>query len=903
MVTKLFVPPLRAVMVSRDRLLRQLDASSECDLTLLCAPAGFGKTTLLSAWAAASARPIAWVSLEESDSDLTRFLTYVISSLQTVAPSIGGAWLEALRSAQPSAAEAVLASLVNELSRLPGELTLVLDDYHVVDSAVVDSALAFLLQHLPRQLHVIISSRQDPNLPLARLRARDRLTELRASDLRFTPAEAADFLSAVMGLDLSGDDIMALERRTEGWIAGLQLAALSLRDHDDPSTFISGFAGDHRFIADYLVGEVLERQPADVRAFLLQTALLDQMNGPLCDAVTGGAGSQSRLDALDRGNFFVVPLDDQRRWYRYHHLFAEMLRAYLTEEQPAEVPMLHRRASTWFEQQGNLVEAVRHSLAAGDVEHVAGLLEQSAQELLRTRQEGTLLAWLRALPDDIFRNRPVLSASYAGVLLACGQVDGVEARLDAAEHLLGPAELHPDRVVVDEATFRQLPGAIAMWRAGAALLRGDTAGTVAHAHRAREVAGPDDHLIRGGAAGLLGLTALGAGDLDDAYAKYTECIGQLRLENHVADILGCSITLADIRIVQGRLADAEVIYNDGLRLARPADGQVLRGAADMHVGLSEIHWERGELDEARQHLSRCDALGESLGLPQNAYRSRVARAHLLQAESDFEGAAELLAQAELLYDSDFSPQLRPVPARRARVAVCQGHLDGALRWVSECGISPHDDLTYLREFEHLTLARVLIAKHQRGDDPAALSQAIDLLGRLLLAAELGGRTHSVIEILVLQTGALWQGRPTEGAVAPLTRALLLAEMERVVQPFLELENDALITLLRAIAHEGSAPAHVARLLALTSSVRSVGSDTVAGGVLDPLSQRELDVLRLLRTDLTGPDIARELVVSLHTVRSHTKSIYGKLGVNTRRAAVRVSEERGLLLPLPRQPLR
>jgi LuxR family maltose regulon positive regulatory protein len=903
MVTKLFVPPLRAVMVSRDRLLRQLDASSERDLTLLCAPAGFGKTTLLSAWAAASARPIAWVSLEESDSDLTRFLTYVISSLQTVAPSIGGAWLEALRSAQPPAAEAVLASLVNELSRLPGELTLILDDYHVLDSAAVDNALAFLLQHLPRQLHVIISSRQDPNLPLARLRARDRLTELRASDLRFTPGEAADFLTAVMGLDLSGDDITALERRTEGWIAGLQLAALSLRDHDDPSTFISGFAGDHRFIADYLVGEVLERQPADVRAFLLQTALLDQMNGPLCDAVTGGAGSQSRLDALERGNFFVVPLDDQRRWYRYHHLFAEVLRAYLTEEQPAEVPVLHRRASIWFEQQSHLPEAVRHALAAGDVEHVADLLESSAQELLRTRQEATLLGWLRALPDAVFRNRPVLSASYAGVLLACGQVDGVEARLDAAEHLLGPTALHPDRVVVDEATFRQLPGAIAMWRAGAALLRGDTAGTVTHAHRAREVAGPDDHLIRGGAAGLLGLTALGAGDLEGAYAKYTECIAHLRLENHVADILGCSITLADIRIVQGRLADAEVIYNDGLRLATVADGQVLRGAADMHVGLSEIHWERGELDEARQHLSRCDALGESLGLPQNAYRSRVARAHLLQAESDFEGAAELLAQAELLYDSDFSPRLRPVPAMRARVAVSQGHLDEALRWVSERGISLHDDLTYLREFEHLTLALVLIVKHQRGGDPTALSQAIDLLGRLLLAAELGGRTQSVIEILVLQTGALWQGRPTEGAVAPLTRALLLADTERMVQPFLELEDDALVPLLETIAREGSAPGHVARLLALTSSVGSMGSDTVAGGVLGQLSQRELDVLRLLRTDLTGPDIARELVVSLHTVRSHTKSIYGKLGVSTRRAAVRVCEERGLLLPIPRQPPR
>ena len=900
-VTKLFVPPPRALAVDRPRLLQQLDASLQHDLTLVCAPAGFGKTTLLSAWSAASARPTAWVSLEESDSDPARFLTYVIASLRAVAPDIGEGLLEVLGSAQPPGAESVLAALVNSISELPGDLTLVLDDYHVIDSPSVDAAMTFLLQHLPRQLHLIVSSRQDPNLPLHRLRARDRLTEVRAGDLCFTPDEAAEFLTTVMGLNLTGKDIAALEQRTEGWIAGLQLAALSLRDHDDPSAFIRGFAGDHRFIADYLVGEVLDRQPADVRAFLLQTAVLDQMSGPLCDAVTGGAGGQSRLDALERGNFFVVPLDDQRRWYRYHHLFAEVLRAFLAEEQPEEVPGLHRRASSWFEQQGNLPEAVRHALAAGDVEHAAELLEQFAQALLRTRQEGTLLTWLQALPAEVFRNRPVLSASYAGALLATGHLEGVEERLDAAEQWLGPLEGNPGRVIVDEETFRQLPGAIAMWRAGAALLRGDAAETVTHARRARALSAPDDHLTRAGAAGLLALTSLGAGELDDAYALYTECIGHLRLEDHVADIVGCLITLADIRIVQGRLSDAEAIYTDGLRLATPPTGPVLRGAADMHVGLCEIACERGDPMAARQQLSRSDALGEGLGLPQNSYRSRVAGAHLLQAEGDLSGADVLLAQAELLYDTDFSPRLRPVPAMRARLAVAQGRLDAAARWVSDRSLTVYDEVSYLSEFEHVTLARVLIAQHQQGGNPPALRQAMDLLGRLLPAAEMGGRTHAVIEVLTLRALALQTEQHTAAALAPFGKALVLAEPEALVWTFLQHGTGSaapMTVLLRAAAREGIAPRYVAQLLSLTGASRSGTPD--ARAMFDPLSHREIDVLRLLRTDLDGPAIARELVVSLHTVRSHTKSIYGKLGVKNRRSAVRQAEELGLLLPAPRQ---
>lgn len=892
LVTKLFIPTPRDAVVPRRRLLELLDQGVDRDVTILCAPAGFGKTTLLSAWVAASDRQVAWVSLDPTDSDPTRFLTYVIAGLEAIAPGLADHWLQALQSPQPPPTESVLVALLNEISSSPTQLILVLDDYHAVDSAAVDTALAFLLEHLPPQLHLIISSRQDPGLPLARLRARGQLTEVRAADLRFTPAETAEYLTSVMGLRLTGNDIATLERRTEGWIAGLQLAALSIREHHDAAEFIRGFAGDHRYIADYLVGEVLGRQPDDVRDFLIRTAVLDQMSGPLCDAVTGQQHSHARLEALYRGNFFLVPLDDQRHWYRYHHLFGELLRAYLTEEQSGQVPALHRRASQWFEHHGSLADAVRHSLAAGDVEHVADLVERAAPELSQARQEATLLTWLRALPDDVLRHRPVLNASYAGVLLACGVLVDVEARLDEAERWLAPDAPVSDRVVVDQVRFRRLPGAIAMWRAGAALMRGDEVGTVTHARQALDIAADDDHLTRGGAAALLGLTFWGNGHLDEAFVSYTECIEQLRKQGHLADMVACAITLADIRIDQGRLGDAMAIYATGLQLATTSGGSVLRGAADMHVGMSELSFERGDLAAARQQLTRCEERGESLGLPQNPYRRRVAEAHLQQADGDLAGAVQLLVEAERVYDSDFSPKLRPVPARKARVWVAQDRVDDALGWAQEHGLSAQDELCYVREFEHITLARVLLAQHRHDAGPPSSPRSVmDLLERLLYAADDGGRTGSVIEILVLQALGHHLYGATGAALVPLERALALAEPEGYVRTFLD-AGAGITDLLHVAAQQGMAPDYVRRLLA--AGGRSHESASSKQVLIDPLSKRELDVLRLLGSDLSGPQIARELVVSLHTVRSHTKSIYAKLGVNNRRTAVRLAEELDLM---------
>jgi LuxR family transcriptional regulator, maltose regulon positive regulatory protein len=528
LATKLYIPPPLPKAVRRPRLIERLNegllVGRTPGVTLISAPAGFGKTTLISEWVAGPGhrlpggqvcdRQVAWLSLDEGDSDPTRFLTYLVAALRTVAPNIGEGVLGALQSPQPT--EPILTALLNEITAIPGNFFLVLDDYHMIDSEPVDLALTFLLEHLPPQMHLVITTREDPQLPLARYRAQGRLTELRASDLRFTAAEAAEFLNQVMGLNLSASDIAILEDRTEGWIAGLQLAALSMQGHQDVTGFIQAFAGDHQYIVDYLVEEVLQRQPEPVRSFLLQTAILDRLNGRLCDAVTGQPGGKARLETLQRGNFFLIPLDDRRHWYRYHHLFAEVLCLHLMAEQPDQVAALHRRASEWYEQNGSAAEAIHHALAAEDFRRAADLIERAVPAMRRSRQETTMLGWLQALPDELLRCRPVLSVHYAGALLLGGQLEGVEARLLDAERWLDTpadmdvqpeapsAETGPERsrrmVVVDEEEFRHLPGSIAIYRAAIALTLGDVAATVKYARRALDLVPEDDHLLRGAAA-------------------------------------------------------------------------------------------------------------------------------------------------------------------------------------------------------------------------------------------------------------------------------------------------------------------------------------------------------------------------------------------------------------------
>jgi LuxR family maltose regulon positive regulatory protein len=895
--TKVHVPAGRRGLVPRPRLNGRLNRGAESALTLISAPAGFGKTTVLTEWlttVAAEGPSVAWLSVDQRDNDPALFWTYVVTALQAAEPAVGGGALALLQSAR-SSTEAVLSSLLNDLSVLARDVVLVLDDYHLIEARDVQDGMAFLLEHLPPQAHLVISTRADPSLPLARLRARADLVEVRVADLRFTRDEVAAYLEHGMGLELTPGQVATLEGRTEGWIAALQLAALSLQGRDDPAIFIEGFAGDDRYIVDYLAEEVLQRQPEPVRAFLLQTSVLSRLSGALCDAVTGQGSGRATLEALDRANLFLVPLDDRRQWYRYHHLFGDVLRARLLDEEPGRVHELHRRASVWCEQNGEPAEAVQHALDAEDFERAAALVELAIPALRQARQEATLRRWLEALPEELFRCRPVLTIGYVGSLMSRGDIEGVQQRLDAAERWSGAVAddggPSGDMVVVDQAGYRALPSSIAMYRAGRALMLGDVAATMTHARRALELAVEDDHLARGAPAALLGLAYWTGGQLDIARQWYVDAMARLATAGYHSDVLGGALVLGDIAIAQGRLRQAMSTYERGLRRAEQSDPPI-RGAADMRVGMSWLLCERDDLDAALTQLRLGRELGEHAGLPQNRYRWRVAMARIRAAEGDAHAALGLLDEAERLYVGDFSPDVRPVAAMRARLWAVQGRWAEALGWARERGLAVDDELSYLREFEHTTLARALVARYAAEPDERTIEAATRLLSRLLSAADDGSRTGSVIDVRVVQALAFQARGDLSAALASLGSALTLAEPEGYVRIFLD-QGPPMAALVRALSKTGPAGGHLRRLLA--------GFDATVGralpvqrGLIDPLSARELDVLRLLGTELDGPDIARKLVISLNTVRTHTKSIYAKLAVNNRRAAVRRAGELGLM---------
>jgi LuxR family maltose regulon positive regulatory protein len=901
--SKYRVPSQRADAVPRDRLAERLGSAIHEPLTVLAAPAGFGKTTLLTQWlgdASARGAAVAYLGLDRRDNDPALFWSYLVTAIQSVVPGFGVATLQRL--AASSVDDATLAAMLNEIEDLSIDLVVALDDYHVIEAPGVHDGMAFVLEHQPPQLHVILATRADPPLPIAQIRARGRLVEVRAADLRFTVDEAAAYLNAAMGLALTDHDVAALEERTEGWIAALQLAALSLQGRSDASAFIAGFAGDDHYVVDYLAEEVLDRQSADVRDFLLRTSILESLTGPLCDAVTGRPGGKATLVALERANLFLVPLDDRRRWYRYHHLFGDVLRAHLLDERPHEVAELHQRASAWFEANGDTSQAITHALAAGDPGRAATLMELAMPTMRRERREAELAGWVRALPDDVLRTRPVLAVAFVGALTQALKFDSVAERLDAVEALVRtpdgvwPEKPPPHVIVVDDDDYRSLPAHIEMYRAAHALAKGDLTGTIAHAHDALSLAPPGDPLARAAAGALAGLASWSTGDLAGAHAAYTESVAGLTSAGFLADVLGCTITLGDIRRTQGRLTAAVSTYRRALDLTEsPVGTEPLRGTADMHVGLAGVLLERNDLAGAREHLATARQLGEHNGLPQNPYRWRVVMARLREAEGDADEALRLLNEAERVYVGDFAPDVQPVPAVRARLRIRRNELREARAWADERQLTTDDAASYLREFEYLTLARLHIA--QRRAEPGspeavpAMLAVLALLDRLRVAADSGGRGATVIEILMLRAAAHDARGDSSAAIAALRDAVTLAEPERYVRLFVE-EGPPMAALLRALRKQPDAPPYVSALIAATVSQPSRGS--IAQTLVDPLSERELDVLRLLAGDLGGPAIARQLFVSLNTVRTHTKNIYSKLGVTGRRDAVRQARELGLI---------
>ena len=661
-----------------------------------------------------------------------------------------------------------------------------------------------------------------------------------------------------------------------------------MQGRGDVHGFIETFAGDDRYIVDYLVEEVLSRQPERVRSFLAQTSILDRLSGPLCNAITGREDGRGMLESLERGNLFVVPLDDKRQWYRYHHLFADVLHAHSMEEEPDRVPILHRRASEWYENNGLRADAIHHALAAEDFERAAGLVELAERAMRTSNQEDTLREWLKALPDELIRARPVLSAGYAWTLLVRGEIEAADARLQDAERWLDaatgtserPGALSAEMVVVDEEGYRSLPGSIAAARTFYAQALGDFPSVEKYARLALELIPESNYFERAIPGGILALAYWAKGDLEAAHRSLTEGMANLRRSGHIDLAISGTFILAHIRATQGRLHEAIGMCERSLQLAMEQGGPVLRGTADIHVGLSELNVEQGDL--AAQDAYQ--------------YNSRVARARLKEVQGDLNGALDILDEADRVYTEGVVPNLRPAATLKTRVWVAQSRPAEAQGWVHKRGLSADDDLSYLTEFEHITLAKVLIARHKSDRQERQIHEAAGLLERLLKAAEEGGRTRSVIEILVLQAIAYQARGDTSRALNPLERALILAEPEGYVQIFVD-EGEAMRDLLRHAAARDVASSYARRLLSAFDGPSLPASTLVKAAVSDlaePLTGREVEVLRLVAAGMRNQEIADQLFISLSTVKRHIANAYGKLGVGHRTEAVARANELNLL---------
>ena len=890
----------------------------------MSAPAGFGKTTLLSAWvdSVAGARAevgVGWLSLDDGDNDLPRLVHHFAAALARSGLDVD---LPALESRGFTGSTPNLTALINEIVRA-GERApqrrwlMVLDDYHVIDAPAVHEAVTLLIDRLPSQLHLVVATRIDPPLPLARLRSRGQLLELRAADLRFTAAEASEFLNQVMGLDLTSADVVALEARTEGWIAGLQLAALALRSlpgRDETSGFIDAFTGSHRFVIDYLVDEVLARQPAVVQQFLLRTSLLDRLTGPLCDAVIGGSGGAGVLERLERENLFVVPLDAERSWYRYHHLFADVLRARLVTQEPGVVASLHTQATVWYAAQGFVSDAVRHALASGDIDRAARLIEEGLPEMRRSRQDGVLLTWIRALPDVVVRRNPALSIASAWSLMMAGDLAAMEARLDDAEAALNAGVADPALAATwaDTEDLRSAPATLWVYRAALAQARGDVTGTLRHARRALELSADAAHFVKGAAGCLLGLAAWADGDVHQALQTFTDGLRSLHAAGNLVDELDSTMVLGGMWLTAGRPRRARRLYDRALETATGHGEPYPRATADLHVGLAELDREMNDLAAARAHLQAATMLGEHDSITEHRHHRFVVMAQVHAATGDYDAALQLLDEAEALYRRGFYPDVCPIPATRARLHIAAGDLDAAETWARDRGVGLGDEVSFLREYDHLTLVRLALARHPAGATgnaaeagPAPLNDVLGLLQRLDAAAGATRRDGSRLEIGALQAVAHQAGGSRTQALAALTRALMRApEPASYVRLFLD-EGAPMLALLRDAASgphavPEAAVRHAGLLLDAASGGVMVGAgDTSeapagAGRLTDLLSDREREVLTLLDSDLTGPEIARLLYVSINTLRTHTKRIFTKLDVRNRAAAVRRGRQLGLL---------
>jgi len=879
LTTKLYIPPPQPKVVLRPRLIERLNEALHRKLTLISAPAGFGKTTLLSEWVAGCEKPAAWLSLDEGDNDPTRFLAYLVAALQTIAPNIGEGVLGVLQSPQPPPTESILTALLNEIDTVPDDFVLVLDDYHVIDGSAVDEALSFVLEHLPPGMHLVIATREDPHLPLARLRGRGQLSEVRADDLRFTPDEAAEFLNQVMGLKLSAEDIAALETRTEGWIAGLQMAALSMQGLADTTSFIKSFTGTHHYVLDYLVEEVLKQQPESIQTFLLRTSILGRLCGPLCDAVVldPAVSGQETLVYLERANLFLVPLDNERRWYRYHHLFADLLRQRLhhsdtssTGNEARDVAELHIRASMWCEDNGLEVEAFQHAAAADDVERAARLVEGEGMPLHFRGAVAPVLSWLESLSTTELDAMPSLWVMYASAMLFVSQTTGVEEKLQAAEEALQDA-------APDDKT-RDLIGHIAAIRATLAVIQQDVETIIAQSRRALEYLHPDNLPVRTATTWTLGNAYQLQGDRAAASQAYSEAIAISEAIGHSIITIMATTGLGEVQEAENQLHLAAQTYRRVLQLAGDPPLPV---ACEAHLGLARIAYEWDDLDAAQKHGQQGVQLARQIENADRFVACEVFLARLKLAQGDVDGAADVLdAAGQSVRQHNFVHRIPDVAGAQVLTLLHQGNLAAAAQLAQSHQLP-------------ISQARVHLAK---GDSPTALA----VLEPLRRQADAMGWADERLKVMVLQAVAHQAHGENNEAVQLLGDALAQAELGGFIRIFVD-EGIPMAQLLSEAAAHGIMLDYTGKLLAAFEAEAQMSEDRSylpsappAQSLTEPLSQRELEVLQLIAQGLSNREISERLYLALDTVKGHNRRIYGKLLVQRRTEAVAKARSLGIL---------
>jgi len=884
LTTRLHQPPARLNLVSRPRLIKHINAGFHTKLTLISAPAGFGKTTLLADWCSTHQPHIsasyAWLSLDASDNDLIHFWTYVVAALQTISPALARQVEPLLPSLSIQSAESLLTVLINALNTITREIVLILDDYHLITAPAIHETLTFLLDHLPLHAHLIIASRTDPPLPLVRWRAQGQLNELHTTDLRFINDEVALFLNQVMGLHLSGQQIASLDTHTEGWVAGLQLAALSLQGRTDIENFLATFTGSHRHILDYLTGEVLQRQPEPVRTFLLQTSILERLSASLCDAVTQRNDGQAMLEHLEQANLFLIPLDEERHWYRYHHLFAEFLRDRLRQAYPDLLPTLHQRASEWYEHYGLIATTMDHALAAGNMEYAATLAERFAPIMLQRGEIVTLLRWIGLLPAEILRLHPDLRLYQAGSLVSTGQLDQASSSLHEAEETLNQLK---ETVGEASSEYRKVASEFFAVATSLAAFRGDLEQALAYSRQASELIPPEDMYTRSMLAASLGTAYIFHGDFVAANRVYQEAIEMGTKAQHQLIVLTSIAGQGYLQATYGHLRQAVETYQRTIQLGTRAGGRLFSAVSMAYVCLSDILYEWNRLEEAERYAREGIELGRPWGYVGMLGLGYHTLARIQQARGKHEEALSLIQQAEQQVQTyTLQPITTMIAAVHAQIALRAGHIEKATQWVQsiEQGLLPATQ--YFSTMKMLVQAQLSLVQGQ-------LSQASEIIQHIIPQAEAVGDMRTIIESLLIQAIVLHRQENSDQALAALTRALVLAEPEGYIRIFID-KGEPIISLLHQAAARGIRRSYTHTLLQACREHIATTSSPLG----DQLSERELHIVHLIAAGKSNQEIAHELTIALSTVKTHINNLYTKLGVHSRTQAIAQAKEMHLL---------